>query len=271
MLVSVPGARVNVEVSGDGPPVLLLHGWPHTSFVWHEVAAGLADQFTVLAPDMRGIGASEPTDGGRDAATLAGDVIGVLDALGLPHAGVVAIDAGVAPAFLAALTHPERVSRLVLMEGLLPGVSGAEEFLGNGPPWWFGFHSVPELAETVLEGREAEYLAYFLTGPSIRRDIGADARDAFTQAYTGRAALRAGFELYRAGSANAQAVSAALRTSRLTMPTLAVSGGVVGAAIGAQLTTVADDLHQASVDDCGHIIPLEQPAALVDILRRFML
>jgi len=270
VLVTVPGTRVSVTVAGEGPAVLLLHGWPHTSYVWHRVVDDLARRHTVIAPDMRGIGGSQPTVGDRDASTLAGDVVGVLDALDVAEASVVAIDAGVPPAFLAALRHPSRVGRLVLMEGLVPGLSGAEAFLAAGPPWWFGFHSVPGLAETVLEGHEAEYLDHFLKGPSVRQDIGARARDAFVAAYTGRDALRAGFDLYRAAPANVRDVAAALTASRLTVPTLAISGGVIGDALHSQLVGVADDLRRASVDDCGHIVPLEQPDALVAALEEFL-
>lgn len=270
MLIRTADTQLNVKIEGSGPALLLLHGWPHTSFVWHRVMRDLATSHTVVAPDLRGIGGSPSTPGGSDAVTLATDLIDLLDALAIADAAVVAIDASVAPAFLAALLHPTRITRLVLMEGLVPGLAGAEKFLAAGPPWWFGFHAVPGLAETVLEGHEADYLAYFLTGPSVRQDIGPEAREAFTRAYTGRAGLRAGFELYRASLANELAIREALERSRLTIPTLAISGGVVGDATHAQLLGVADDLHQATIADCGHIIPLEQPASLVTALRTFL-
>ncbi|MFD7159098.1 alpha/beta fold hydrolase [Kribbella sp. NPDC059898] len=265
--LAVSDAELNVVVAGEGPAVVLLHGWPHTSYLWHRVIPPLARHHLVLAPDLRGLGASEPTADGRDAGTLAADVVQLLDTLEIAEAAVVAIDAAVPPGFLAALRYPDRVSQLVLMEGILPGVAGAENF---APPWWFGFHSVPGLAETVLLGNEAEYLDWFLTGPSVRRDIGADARDNFVAAYTGQDALRAGFDLYREADGNAAQLRETLTTTRLTVPTLAISGGVVGDAIHSQLVAIADDLTLTCVPDCGHIIPLEQPAALAAAIASFL-
>ncbi|GAA3085175.1 pimeloyl-ACP methyl ester carboxylesterase [Kribbella aluminosa] len=263
--MAIDDLEFHVVVAGEGTAVVLLHGWPHTSYLWHRIAPPLARNRLVVAPDLRGLGASERTNSGRDAATLAADVIRLLDALDVDEAAVVAIDAAVPPAFLAALQHPDRVSRLILMEGLLPGVAN-----DLGPPWWFGFHSVPGLAETVLLGHEADYLDWFLTGPSIRRDIGADARANFIAAYTGRDALSAGFDLYRESAVSAAQIHDALTTTRLTVPTLAISGGIVGDAIHSQLVPFADNLTHTAVPDCGHIIPLEQPDALASAITSFL-
>src|SRR3954466_5185460 len=141
--VAANGIEINVAIAGDGPAVLLLHGFPHTWRLWTEVIAGLAGRYRVIAPDLRGLGATTRAAGGYDAGTLAGDAEGLLNALGETAAAVVGIDAGAPPAFLLAMRGPARVRRLVLMESLLGRLPGAEDFLAGGPPWWFGFHSVP--------------------------------------------------------------------------------------------------------------------------------
>ncbi|WP_343946190.1 alpha/beta hydrolase [Williamsia maris] len=272
-MIGTNGVTVEVALAGpvDGAHVVLLHGWPHTWEVWRPVGRVLArNGFRVIAPNRRGIGGGDRPRFGYDMATLAADVTGLLDALDVTTASVVGIDAGVAPAVHVGLTAPDRVHRLVVMEGLLPGLPGAEAFLSAGPPWWFGFHAVPGLAEAVVEGHEAEYLSWFLQGPSVRHDIGAQARSAFIRAHSGAASLRAGFETYRVAERNAELLSSALQTRRLTAPTLAVAGGVVGEAIGDQLVCVADNLSRASIPDCGHIIPLEQPDELAAALTRFV-
>ncbi len=196
-MIGTNGVEVEVATAGPthGAPIVLLHGWPHTWELWRPVGRELArNGFRVIAPNRRGIGSGDRPRAGYDVATLAVDVTGILDTLAVPAASVVGIDAGVAPAFYAAVTTPERVRRLVVMEGLVPGLPGAETFLSAGPPWWFGFHAVPGLAETVVEGHENEYLGWFLQGPSVRNDIGSAARSAFVRAHSGRDALRAGFE-----------------------------------------------------------------------------
>lgn len=270
--ITTNGVALSTSTTGTGAAIVLLHGWPHTWELWRPFGQVLAAHGChVIAPDMRGVGESERPDTGYDVATLTDDIVGLLDALQIPSATVVGIDAGVATAFFAALTVPERFDRLVVMEGLLPGLPGADEFLAAGPPWWFGFHSVPGLAETVLEGRETDYLNWFLTGPSVRNDIGADARSAFIAAYTGRDALRAGFEYYRTGRANAELLAGALDKHRLGVPTLAISGGIVGDALAHQIAPVADDLTTTSIENCGHLIPLEKPMELLTAVRKWWL
>ncbi|GAA0904224.1 alpha/beta hydrolase [Pseudonocardia zijingensis] len=244
---------LNVAVDGDGPAVLLLHGWPHTWQVWSLVMPLLEPDHRVVAPDLRGLGDSARVRDGFDAVTGAADMVGVLDALGIDRADVVAVDAGVPTAFLLGTRHPERVRRLVLMEGLLPGLPGGFPT----PPWWFGFHAVPGLAETVLEGHEAEYVDWFLkSGTHAGEGAPPHVRDAFVRAYTGREALRCGFGFYRAAEQNAEAVRAA---GRLRVPTLALGAAAVGDLLHRQLQPITDDLEGEIVEDSGHLIPLDRP------------
>ncbi|WP_072804079.1 alpha/beta fold hydrolase [Rhodococcoides yunnanense] len=267
--ITTNGVVLNVALAGpvDGTPALLIHGWPHTWEVWRTVGTLLADRgYRVIAPDMRGVGASERPEIPFDVATTTADVVGILDALDLPDAIVVALDAGVPTAVYAALTRPSRVHRLVVMEGVLPNVPGAEKFLAAGPPWWFGFHATSGLAEHVLAGHEAEYLDYFLTGPSVQQDIGADVRAAFIDAYTGVDALRAGFRYYRWAERNSALFRGGLAAARLTMPVTSVEGGVVRDALSHQMAHLADNLTRVPIADCGHIVPLEQPQALTDAI-----
>ena len=269
--VRTNGTELNVATAGHGPAVLLLHGFPHTWRVWGRVIPELATTHRVIAPDLRGSGASEREPGGYDAATLAADAAGLLDALGEAEADVVAIDVGVPPAFVLAMHQPSRVRRLVLMEAVLGGLPGAEEFLAGGPPWWFGFHSVPGLAETVLVGHEAEYVDWFLrTGTADGAGVDQDSRDAFVEAYTGTESLRCAFSSYRAAPLNAQQITAAVAAGRLTTPTTAVGARPVGGALHRQLAPIADDLTGHVIEDCGHIIPLDRPEALLALLVPFL-
>ncbi|AGZ41337.1 alpha/beta fold hydrolase [Actinoplanes friuliensis] len=254
------GTELNVALDGAGPPVLLVHGWPHTWQVWQLVLPLLAGRRRVIAPDLRGLGDSARAAGGFDAATGAGDLTGLLDALGVDRADVVALDAGVPAAFLLGALHPDRVRRLVLMEATLPGLPGGFP----APPWWFGFHAVPGLAETVLQGHEGTYVDHFLrTGTYEQRGVPPEIREAFVRSYTGREALRCGFGYYRAAEQNAAAIVAA---GRLTVPTVAVGGNTVGDLLHRQLVPVADRLSSELVPRSGHLVPLDRPDAVAGLL-----
>ncbi|NSC20430.1 alpha/beta hydrolase [Streptomyces albus subsp. chlorinus] len=269
--VAVNGVELNVALAGSGPAVLLLHGFPHTWELWTDVMAELSGRHRVIAPDLRGFGASSRAASGYDAGTLAEDAEALLTALGESSAAVVGIDAGAAPAFLLAMRRPRLVRRLVVMESLLGRLPGAEDFLADGPPWWFGFHSAaPGLAETVLEGHEAEYVDWFLTTGTLGDGVRPAVRDAFVRAYTGRQALRCAFSSYRALPESAAQIAQAAATARLTVPTMAVGARPVGAALERQLRPVTDTLTGHVLEDCGHIIPLHRPRALLTLLRPFL-
>ncbi|KUL63837.1 alpha/beta fold hydrolase [Streptomyces sp. NRRL S-1521] len=269
--IPVNGVELNVALAGSGPAVLLLHGFPHTWELWTGVMAELAVRHRVIAPDLRGFGASGRAAAGYDAGALADDAETLLAALDESSAAVVGIDAGVAPAFLLALRRPGLVRRLVVMESLLGRLPGAEDFLADGPPWWFGFHSAASgLAETVLEGHEDAYVDWFLRAGTLGDGVRPAVRDAFVRAYTGRQALSRAFSHYRALPESAAQIERAVATARLTVPTMAVGARPIGAALERQLRPVADDLTGHVIEDCGHIIPLHRPRALLALLLPFL-
>ncbi|MHC3472830.1 alpha/beta fold hydrolase [Streptomyces sp. 7R007] len=268
--VRVNGIEMNVASAGSGPAVLLLHGFPHTWQVWSEVMADLSKRHRVIAPDLRGFGASTRAESGYDVVGLARDAEALLEALGVSSAAVVGIDAGTPSAFLLAMRRPGLVERLVVMESLIGRLPGAEEFLAGGPPWWFGFHAVEGLAERVLEGNEAEYVDWFLTAGTLGDGVPAPIRQAFVDAYTGRESLRCAFSYYRALPQSAAQIEQAVASARLTVPTLAIGAHPVGRALERQLQPIADDLTGHVIEGCGHIIPLHRPQALLTLLRPFL-
>jgi len=119
-------------------------------------------------------------------------------------------------------------------------------------------------------GNEANYLDWFFaSGTWGRRGIAADARDEFIAAYTGRESLRCGFEYYRAMRRNAEQIASVLQTKRLTVPTTAIGGNVVGDALYRQLAPIADHLTGHVIAECGHILPLDRPGELLSLLVPF--
>ncbi|MET9073398.1 alpha/beta fold hydrolase [Streptomyces sp. NPDC004232] len=265
-----------VALAGEGPALLLLHGFPHTWEVWRAVIGPLARHHRVIAPDMRwlrtdkGASGTEPTAEGYDAATLARDAECLLEALGVTDVAVAGIDAGAPPAFLLALRRPGLVRRLVLMEALLGGLPSSGQTTAGGPRWWFGFHSEPGLAESVLTGHEDRYIGWFLDNGTLGRGVPGALREAFIAAYTGEDALRRAFSYYRALPGSARQIRDATMTARLTMPTMAIGAHPVGAALEQQLRPIADDLTGHVIEDCGHIIPLDRPEALLALIQPFL-
>jgi pimeloyl-ACP methyl ester carboxylesterase len=256
------GVELNVADEGDGPMMVLLHGFPHTWRIWSELIGPLAASHRVLAPDLRGFGDSTPTAEGLDAETLSRDVEGLLDR----PATVVAIDAAVPAAFLLALRRPDLVDRLVLIEAVL-GTLPAEGDLPADRPWWFGFHAVPGLAENVLAGNEAEYVGWFYDQGTRDRGVRPDLREEIAAAYARPGALSRALGYYRAlPRSNAQLADAVAGT-RLTVPTTAVGAAPVGRALEGQLRPIADDLSSQLIPDCGHIVPVDRPRELLEIIR----
>ncbi|WP_225410744.1 alpha/beta fold hydrolase [Stigmatella hybrida] len=257
--------REGLVDTGTGPAVVLLHGFPHTPRLWDAVLPRLAQTHRVIAPNLVA---------GGDGQALAAAVADLLDGLGIERADVVGIDAGAPPSFILALSRPERVRRLVLMESLLGRLPGAESFLANGPPWWFGFHQAPGLAETVLEGHEREYIEWFLrAGTHGGRGVAPEIRHAFVSAYTGRTALASAFAHYRALPVTAAQIASLVveQGRRLSMPVLAIGAHPIGPALAAQLRPVASNLTEVQLENCGHIIPLDAPGPLLEVLVPFLL
>ena len=270
---TVPANGIDIEVAtaGEGPALLLLHGFPHTWRVWSAMIPALARSRRVIAADLRGLGGSTRAAGGYDVMTLSHDAQSLLDALGAGTADVAGIDAGAPPAFVLAMRRPDRVRKLILMESTLGRLSGAEDFFAAGPPWWFGFHAVPGLAETVLVGHEGAYLDFFYrTGTHAGHGIDPALRDAFVEAYRGQESLRCGLEHYRALPESGRQLSELAARSRLQVPTLAIGAHPVGDTLRRQLAPVTDDLHGALIADCGHIIPLDRPDVATALFSSFL-
>ncbi|WP_331725970.1 alpha/beta fold hydrolase [Streptomyces sp. NBC_01012] len=269
--IPVNGVELDVAFAGSGPAVLLLHGFPHTWELWTDVMADLSGRYRVIAPDLREFGVSSQAASGYDAGTLAEDAEALLTRLGVPSAAVVGSDAGTAPAFLLALRRPELVRRLVVMESLPGRLPGAEDFLADGQPWWFGFHSAAHgLAEMLLDGHEAAYVDWFLNAGTLGDGVSLAVRDAFVHAYTGRQTLSRAFSYYRALPESAAQTERAVATARLTVPTMALGAPPVGDTLERQLRPVTDDLTGHIIEDCGQIIPLHRSPALLTLLHPFL-
>lgn len=265
-LIRSKTVTLNVATAGQGPAIVLLHGFPHTWQVWEPVMPALAKTHTVIAPDLRGLGGSSRPPAGYTAADVAGDVVTILDALDLGTAVVVGLDLGVQAAALLALTRPDRVRSLVLSEGVIGGLHGAGEFLAS-PPWWFGFHAVPGLAELVLAGNEREYVDFFLRTGTLGAGVSESFRAAVLDAYAAPGAFEAAFKHYRSLPESAKQIVAAAVNNRFTMPVLTIGASTLRDVTYLQIASLADDAECAVIETAGHIIPQHQPDAFLNVLQ----
>jgi pimeloyl-ACP methyl ester carboxylesterase len=268
--------RLHAVIGGDGPPLLLVHGWPETWYAWRMLMPALARDFQVIAVDQRGIGLSDKPPGGYDSATLGGDMVALMDALGHPRFALYGTDTGMLIAYAVAADHPDRVARLAVSEAPLPGITASPPLflppLLNARLWHLTFNQLPgEVNERLIRGREdiffgAEFAASAgttkLPDDAVRYYIDTVAADP--------EALRGSFELYRAiGATTAQ--NEQRKTRRLTLPVLAMGGAESGMeAAGATMKQVADDVQTVVLPGSGHWVAEQAPEELLAALTAFL-
>jgi len=187
LFARVNGVKLHYVRVGAGPSVVLLHGWPQTWFAWRNTMERLCSRFTLIAPDLRGLGLSERTAAGYDKKTIAGDVRALIVQAARGRAHVVGHDMGGKAAFMLAHLHPEHVEKLVLVDCLIPGTENMDALRGGA--WHYGFHMAPDFPEMLTKGRERDYIAAQIRAWSHKKDAVPDAAIAeFAKHYASEAA-----------------------------------------------------------------------------------
>ncbi|MFF4927712.1 alpha/beta fold hydrolase [Streptomyces griseofuscus] len=272
------GVRLHV-VEGDrsvGPTVVLLAGFPQTWWAWRTVMPALAERFHVIAVDLPGQGHSERPHGSYDTHTVAAHVQAALRALDVPTYWLVAHDVGAWVAFSLALKYEEHLHGVALLDAGIPGIT-LPESVPLDPErawktWHFAFHLVPELPETLLTGRERDYVDWFLRAKTLSPDTfdGAEV-DQYAAAIAAEGGLRASLAYYRDAPRSARENRDALERGRLTVPVLGISsshGSIPDMA--ASLGPWAENTTGVVIPGAGHFIPDEQPGAVVQALTAFL-
>ena len=269
--IATNGTTIHVRVGGQGPAVLLLHGYGETGDMWAPMAADLARDYTVIVPDLRGLGLSSKPASGFDKKTQAGDVAGVLDALKVERADLVTHDIGNMVGFAFAAQHPQRVRRFALIDAPVPGVGPWEEILKNPLLWHFRFGG-PDM-ERLVAGRERIYLDRFWNEFSATPARFTEAsREHYAKLYALPGAMHSGFAQFAAFDQDAIDNRAYLAAGgKLTMPVLAIGGEKsFGAGMAAVMRAAATDVTEGVIPDSGHWIMEENPKATVAMIRAFL-
>jgi pimeloyl-ACP methyl ester carboxylesterase len=268
------GVRIHYRRMGAGPGMVLLHGFPQTGHMWRKVMPALAERFTVLAPDLRGYGDSDRPPGGYDKRRMAADLAQVIEALGLTPVVFVGHDRGARVGHRFALDHPALLTRLVLLD-IAPTVDVFDRLdqASARRVWHWFFHLVPDLPEALTAGREEVYLRWcYRTWSHNPAAIEEEAVQEYLRCFRQPGAMRAAFEDYRAGGTVDLEQDAADRHRKVTVPTLVLWG----ASRTAQSTDMlavwrarCERVEGRAVPECGHFIPEERPAAVIDAVLGF--
>jgi pimeloyl-ACP methyl ester carboxylesterase len=271
-IVDTDGRRIRYVRGGSGPLVVLIHGWPQDWTAWRHVMPVLAETFTVVAVDLRGVGGSQATDGGYDAASLAQDVHAVIADCGLGAAYVAGHDIGGMVAFAHTRLHPDDVRGLMVLDVALPGLDPWQGVEASPLLWHFRFHASPNLPEMLVEGRQRAYIRDFIGRIALNATAISEADIArYAHAYGTRAQLRSGFEFYRAFPETAYFNET--RTEPLHVPIVLAGGDhatrpaneIIAAALrakGAQSVVVR------TIENSGHFVVDEQPEQVIALIAR---
>ncbi|MFG6083268.1 alpha/beta hydrolase [Paracoccus litorisediminis] len=267
--VQVDDATIHLRVGGEGPAVVLIHGFGDTGDMWQPLAADLARDHRVIVPDLRGMGLSSHPEGGYDKRTQAGDIRAVMTSLGTDHAVIVGHDIGTMVAYAFAARFPEATDKLVVMDAPVPGIPPWDEIVRNPLLWHFDFGG-PD-AERLVAGRERIYLDRFwneFAADPAKLDEATRAHYAALYARPG--AMRSAFAQFRSIRQDAEDNRAAMAT-KLTMPVLAIGGEKsFGANEAAVMRNAAGDVTGVVIPDAGHWLMEEQPAATIAAVRDFI-
>jgi pimeloyl-ACP methyl ester carboxylesterase len=266
----VNGLKLHYMTAGHGMPLILLHGYAETSLMWKPIIPALAERFTVIAPDLPGIGDSEIPAHGLDMKSAAISIHELAKSLGVQKAEVVGHDIGLMVAYAYAAQFPTEVTKLVLMDAFLPGVAGWEPVYNSPNIWHFRFNG--PTPEALVQGRERTYFAYFWNDLAAdkNRSIPETDREAYIAAYSRPGRMHAGWA-YFVSFLQAAEDFAQLSQTKLTMPVLSIGGEKsLGEALGQQTKLVATDVTVIVLKDTGHWILEEQPKETTEALENFL-
>jgi pimeloyl-ACP methyl ester carboxylesterase len=266
----VDGEKLHYLMAGRGPAVLLLHGFAETSRMWRPLIPLLAEKFTVIAPDLPGIGDSSiPTDK-IDMITSSNRIHAPIHSLGIEKARVVGHDIGLMVAYAYAAQFPAETEKLVVMDAFLPGVAGWEPIYNAPNIWHFRFNG--EYPEKLVQGRERTYFEYFwnVLAADKTRSIPEEDRKAYTEAYSKPGRMRAAWTYFASWPQLAKDFAQLSRT-KLTVPVLSIGGEKsLGNQLAEQMKLVATDVTVVVLKDTGHWILEERPKETTDALVKFL-
>lgn len=274
------GVEINYAIGGEGEALLLIHGWPQNWYEWHRVMPALADNYTVIVPDMRGIGDSGKPLGTENyrKVTMAKDMHELVQSLGFSKVKIAAHDIGAMVAYAYAVQYPNEVEKLALFEAPLPGIEPYWEALLTRKDlllWHFGLNQT-QGSEELIVGNERAYLTRMYSDFSANPGAFSEEEiDEYVRAYSGVESLRGGFEWYRAFNLDTLDNQQFAQT-KLSIPTLAIGGEFsLGGLMVPLLQAVVDSSMVSGgttngvFANTGHWVMEERPNEVVQEIQTF--
>ncbi len=266
----VEGVKLHYLTAGHGTPLILLHGYAENSRMWRPIIPMLAERFTVIAPDLPGIGDSGIPKDGLDMKTAAIRIHALARSLKVEKARVVGHDIGLMVAYAYAAQFPSEVEKLVVMDAFLPGVGEWQAIYNNPGFWHFRFNG--PTPEALVKGRERIYFEHFWNdfAADKTRSIPETDRKAYAAAYAQPGRMRAGWA-YFVSFQQAAKDFAQLSQTQLAMPVLVIGGEkALGEALGQQMKLVASNVAIVILKDTGHWVLEESPKETTAALVKFL-
>ncbi len=272
----VNGIKMHYAKAGKGDPIIILHGFPADWFEWRHVMTALEKKYTVIVPDLRGIGETQKVKKGYELENQAKDVASLIDVLGYDTVNLVGHDIGAPIAYATTELYPEKVTKVALLEFIMAG-AGMEEVRKIAAPnlWFFDFQTQPELGQQLLEGKMDRYIPLFFRPYTYNPlAITDEALDHYIEAYSKEGAIESSFQHYVMQLQYAEKAKELMKT-KLEVPVLALAGEFslgnpkLGSPAEKSIKKLTNNVTYKTLKDCGHWIAEEQPEELSNELSNF--
>jgi pimeloyl-ACP methyl ester carboxylesterase len=256
---TVNGIKVHYVIGGTGEPLVLVHGFGQNWYMWNRIMPELSKHFTVIAPDLRGVGESDKPESGYDKKTMASDIHELVKQLGYNKINLAGHDIGLMVAYAYAAQYGDEVKKLALMDALLPGVEPVWTEV-SASAWWFGFFSFPASGD-IVKGKEKEFLTNFwpIVG-HVKDPFTPEESAEFIRAYATEGGTTASFKWF--GNFKQDAIdNKEFMKKKLKMPLLAMGGEYFAAAfLKEHSKLVAENVSESKIAGAGHWLVQENTA-----------
>src|SRR6201988_434627 len=269
---NLSAVKIHYLKAGTGKKTLvLIHGFGDTSHMWIPLFDEFGTDYTIIAPDMRGLGESSRPASGYDKKTIAGDIHELVKSLGYQKIDLVGHDIGLMVAYAYAAQYPNEVEKLALLEAPIPGIGDIWEIIFTTPALWhFHFVNSP-IALYLVKGRERLFLEHFWQTLSPHPETFSEGdRRLYAKSYAQEGAMRAAFEMFKAFNTQDGADNRRFAGQKLPMPVLTIEGDkAMGGALQIQAKIVANNVTSIMLTDTGHWLMEQRPAETKTALKEF--